>query len=186
MNFFLGIIPDESANHKVRKVIGEIGRVFDGQQIPVRWVKPDTFHVTLLFVGKDISPLKNFLLKNKVQKISFKPFKLSFKNVRLGISRRYKELVYLSVEEGDEQMRLITEQLDLSGKIRGANNFIPHLTLGRVSKELSEEEYRNLSKDLEMVSKILDIQDIVFEVKEIYLIKSNNQNYDIVTNCSAC
>lgn len=185
MNFFLGIIPDDSTNHKVRRVVGEIGKVFDGQQIPIRWVKPETFHVTVLFVGKDISPLKRVLLKKKVKKISFKPFEISFKSVRLGISRRYKELVYLVVDKGDEEMRLITEQLDPQGKIRGSNNFVPHLTLGRVSKEISEEEYKNLSKDLDMVSRNLDIENISFVVKEIYMIKSNNGDYDVVMNCSA-
>ena len=185
MNFFLGVIPDDSANHKVRKVVGEIGRVFDGQQIPVRWVNPDTFHVTLLFVGKDISPLRLFLVKRKIKKISFKHFKISFKAVKLGISRRYKELVYLSINNGEEEMRLITEQLDLKGDIRGANSFTPHLTLGRVSKELTEEEYKNLSKDLDMMSKSIDIENISFEVNEIFLIKSKDNGYDIVMNCLA-
>lgn len=185
MNFFLGVIPDDSANHKIRKVIGEIGRVFDGQQIPVRWVNPDTFHVTLLFVGKDISPVKLFLLRNKVKKISFKKFNISFKSVRLGISKRYKELVYLSVNNGEEDMRKITEQLDLKGDIRGANSFTPHLTLGRVSKELTEEEFKNLSKDLDMMSKNMNIEDINFDVNEIFLIKSKDNGYDIVMNCLA-
>ncbi len=185
MNFFLGVIPDDSANHKIRKVVGEIGRVFDGQQIPVRWVNPDTFHVTLLFVGEYKFPIRNFLLKNKIKKIFFRKFKISFKSVRLGISKRYKELVYLSINDGEEEMRRITEQLDSKGDIRGANSFTPHLTLGRVSKELTEEEFKNLSKDLEMMSKGLGIENIAFEVSEIFLIKSTESGYDIVMNCSA-
>jgi len=185
MNFFVGIIPDDSANHKMRKVVGEIGRVFDGQQIPVRWVKPETFHVTILFVGKDTSLVKRLLLKNKIKKIRFKPFKISFKSLRLGISRRYKELVYLSVNKGDDEMRLITEQLDPQGNIRGANSFTPHLTLGRVSKELTEEEFRNLSRDIEMVSNQMSIEEIFFNVTEVFLIKSKKGIYDVVMNCSA-
>jgi len=186
MNLFIGILPDESANHKIRKVVGEIGRIFDGQQVPVRWVKPETFHVTVFHVGKDISLVKRLLLKNKVKKISFQTFEISFKSVRLGISRKYKELVFLVVDNGDENMRKITEQIDMDGKIRGANTFVPHLTLGRVSKELSDEEYRNLSRDLENVSKDLNIEEISFAVKEVYLIKSDQGNYDILMNCSAC
>lgn len=185
MNFFLGVIPDDNANHKIKKIIEEIGRVFDGQQIPVRWVKQETFHVTVLFVGKDISPIKLLLVKNKIKRISFKPFKISFKSARLGISKRYKELVYLSVNNGDDEMRSITEQLDSKGDIRGSNSFVPHLTLGRVSKELSDEEYRNLSKDLDMVSRNISIEDISFDVKEIFLIKSKDNTYDIAMNCLA-
>ena len=185
MNFFLGIVPDSSANHKVRKVIGEVGRVFDGQQIPVRWVKPDTLHVTLLFVGKDISPIKLLLLKKKLKKIIFEPFEISFKSARLGITRRYKELVFLPVANGDEEMRKIIEQLDFKGDIRGSNSFIPHLTLGRVSKDITEEEFKNLTKDLDMVSESLDMGCIKFLVKEIFLIKTNKGAYDVVANCEA-
>jgi 2'-5' RNA ligase len=185
MNFFLGVIPDDRSNHKIRKIVGEVGRVFDGQQVPVRWVNPDTFHVTILFAGKDISFLRRFLLKRKLKKIYFKPFEISFKSVKLGMSKRYKELVYLSVLNGDEQMRNITEQLDPQGNFRGANSFIPHLTLGRVSKELTDEEFRNLSKDIDMMSEKLNIKDISFMVENIFLIKSDNGNYSISMNCSA-
>jgi len=185
MNYFVGIVPDDSTNHKIRKVVREVGRMFDGQQIPVRWINPETFHVTVLFVGKDISFIRKIFLKNKVKKITFKPFKISFKSLKLGISGKYKELVYLSINQGDDEMRSITEQLDPKGNIREANSFIPHLTLGRVSKELTEEEYRNLSRDIVRESNQLDIKNISFEVKEVFLLKSKEGIYKIVMNCSA-
>ena len=185
MNFFVGIIPDDSTNHKIRKVVREVGRVFEGQQIPVRWINPDTFHVTVLFVGKDISPVRKILFKNKIKKIIFKPFKISFKSLKLGISGKYKELVYLSINQGDDEMRSITEQLDPQGNIRGANSFIPHLTLGRVSKELTDEESSNLLRDIGRVSSQVDIKNIVFDVKEVFLLKSKDGVYEIVMNCSA-
>jgi 2'-5' RNA ligase len=185
MNFFVGIIPDDSTNHKIRKVVREVGRVFEGQQIPVRWVNPDTFHVTVLFVGKDISPVRKILLKKKVKKILFKPFKISFKSLKLGIAGKYKELIYLAIDKGDDEVRAITEQLDPQGSIRGANSFIPHLTLGRVSKELTDEESRNLLKDIGRVSNQVGIEGIVFDVREIFLLKSKDGVYEIVMNCSA-
>jgi len=184
MNLFLGIFPDDSANHKIRKVIGEVGRIFDGQQVPIRWVNPDTFHVTVFHVGNDISLVKKVVLKKAIKKIEFKPFELSFKSVRLGISRKYKELLYLMIDKGDDEMRKITEQLDVKGDIRGANTFVPHLTLGRVSKELSEEEFKNLSRDLENVSTELNIEEISFIVREMYLLKGENGNYEVLINCS--
>ena len=36
MNFFLGFFPDEKSNYKIRKVVGEVGRIFDDFSIPVR------------------------------------------------------------------------------------------------------------------------------------------------------
>ena len=185
MNFFVGIIPDDSTNHKIRKIVRETGRVFEGQQIPVRWSNPDTFHVTVLFVGKDISPVKKVFLKKKVKKILFKPFKISFKSLKLGIAGKYKELIYLSINKGDDEMRAITEQLDPQGNIRGANSFIPHLTLGRVSKELTDEESSNLLRDIGKMFSQIDIEEIAFEVKEVFLLKSKDGNYDIVMNCLA-
>ena len=39
-------------------------------------------------------------------------------------------------------------------------NFIPHLTLGRVNKDLSGQESANIIKDLAIVSKKMDVNKI--------------------------
>ncbi len=158
MNYFLGFFPDEKTNYKIRKVVGEVGRIFKDFDIPVRWVKPETFHINLYSVGERYSFFHRLFLKHKFKKILFKPFDISFGKVRLGISRKYRELVYIDVNEGGEQLRELLHQVRGNLKGNDSSTFVPHLAIGRVSKDLSEEEYRNLVKDIQNISKTLNIE----------------------------
>lgn len=177
MSYFLGFVPDKQSNLKIRKVVSEIGMIFDDFGIPVRWVKPNSFHITLYYLGERYSFLNRFLLKKKISKISFKKINISFSSVKVGISRNYKELVYLDMKDGGEQLRelLLEVRKSLGGK--DVSMFVPHLTIGRISKDLSQEEYRNVAKDVARVSKKLNLSDIQFTIDTIYLIQSKEGNY---------
>jgi 2'-5' RNA ligase len=185
MSYFLGFFPDEKANYKIRKVVGEVGRVFKDFDIPVRWVKPEGFHISLYMLGSRVSFLKRFFLKRKISKIQFKPFDVSFNKVKLGISRKYRELIFLDIDKGGEEIRNLFWEISKSIESDDSSSFIPHLTIGRVSKELSEEEYRNLVKDIQNISKSLQITEITFTVQEIYLIKSKEGIYSPVIKFKA-
>ncbi len=185
MNYFLGFFPDEKTNYKIRKVVGEVGRIFKDFDIPVRWVKPETFHITLYTLGERHSIFNRFLLKHRFKKISFKPFDISFGKVKLGISRKYRELIYIDVNEGGEQLRELLHQVRGNLKGNDSSTFVPHLAIGRVSKDLSEEEYRNLIKDIHNISKTLNIEEISFTVSEIFLIKNSKGDYSILMKFDA-
>jgi 2'-5' RNA ligase len=107
-------------------------------------------------------------------------FKIKFNTVKLGISRRYKELIYLDLLEGGDEMRKLFLELEQVLKTRNEGNFTPHLTLGRVSKDLTNQEYSNICRDLQTVSKGLAVEDIEFVVDEIKLIKSIEGNYEVL------
>jgi 2'-5' RNA ligase len=177
MNYFLGIFPDEGANYKIRKVVGEVGRIFKDFDIPVRWVKPETFHISLYYLGDTFNIFQRFFFNRKIKKISIKPFTVRLGKVKLGISRKYRELVYIDLSEGGEEIRELYHQIKQTIKNKDYATFVPHLTIGRVSKDLSEEEYRNLLKDIHNISQSLHVRDISFTVTEIYLIKSKDGNY---------
>jgi len=182
MSFFFGFFPDENTNYKIGKVVGEVGRVFADFQIPVRWSKPGTYHMTVLHVGEKLSIFKRLIWRFKVKTIRFTPFKVSFNTVRLGISRKYKELVYLDTKDGGDVMRATLLDMRKALKLKDEGNFVPHLTLGRVSKDLTDEEYSNLCKDLAVVAKGLDIGKIEFFVNDIKLIKSSGDDYSVLMN----
>lgn len=185
MSYFLGFFPDEKANYKIRKVVGEIGRVFKDFSIPVRWVSPDTFHITLYYLGDSMFPLRKILLRRSLSKLNFKPFTVTFDRVKLGISKHHRGLVYLDLKEGGEQLRTMLLELRKVVRVKDMSSFVPHLTIGRVNKDLSDEEYRNLVKDISNVSKTLDISDISFEVRDMYLIKSDQGGYSVAMKVEA-
>lgn len=180
MNFFLGFIPDEKARYKIGKVIGSIGPIFDGLQIPVRWSKPESYHTTILQIGSKLPWHKKMLMKYKLRKLTFKQFKIRFNTVSLGISRKYKELIYLDIKEGGEEMRDLLLLLRQTLGISDIGNFVPHLTLGRVSKDLTRQEHGNLSRDLFIVAKGLNIDAISFEVGNLELVRSAEGVYQVL------
>lgn len=182
MSFFLGIFPDENCKKPLEKVVKEVGMVFEGFEIPVRWSNPQNYHMTVIHLGENLSFFKKFLLKRKLKKLPLKKFKIKFNTVKLGISRKYKELIYLDLLEGGDEMRKLFLKLRAFLNIKYDRNFIPHFTLGRVSKELTDQEYSNICRDLSVVAKKLKISDIEFYVTEIKLVKSMEGGYQLLMN----
>ena len=86
--------------------------------------------------------------------------------------------------EGGEEMRKLYLELRNLLNLQDDGNFIPHLTLGRVSKELTDQEYANICRDLSVVTSRLDINKIQFFVNELKLVKSKNGEYQVLINFS--
>lgn len=180
MSFFFGLFPDQKTVHRIKKVVGEVGMTFDGFDIPVRWSDPNKYHLTILHLGENLNILKRFLIRYKVKKFAFQPFSVRLGNIKLGISRKYKELVYLDVAQGGEDLRKLYLELKKICKTKNNDNFIPHITLGRVSKDLTDQEHFNLCRDLGYITEKLEISDIKFDVQEVRLVKSKEGKYQVL------
>ena len=179
MNLFLGFFPDDESKKRISEVVTGVKSTFDGFDIKVRWSDPKTYHMTILFLGDKVAFPRILLCKQKLKNFAFKKFRIRFNSVKLGISRRYRELLYLDLLEGGDEMRQLYLELR---KLTGAKedvNFIPHLTLGRINKDLSTQEYMNIVKDLSVVTKKLKVNKIEFEVDKIELIKSEDGLYTV-------
>ncbi|HQC39430.1 MAG TPA: 2'-5' RNA ligase family protein [Candidatus Dojkabacteria bacterium] len=185
MSIFLGFFPDNKSNNEIASVAEDVKEIFDDLGIKVRWSNPCTYHSTLLFLGKSSFPLKVFIIKNKLKKFQFKKFKVKFNSVKLGISRQYRELIFLDFLEGGEEMRVLYLELKKIIGDKGDINFIPHLTLGRVNKDLSAQESANIIKDLTNVSKKMNVNEIAFEVSEIKLVESEDGKYSFLLDVNS-
>jgi 2'-5' RNA ligase len=184
MSYFLGIFPDEDTTEEIKKVVSGVEEVFEGFDIPVRWGKPVNFHLTLLHFGESLPFYKKLLFKRKLKNFTLTRFKLRFNKVKLGISRKYKELIYMDLLEGGEDMRKLYLELKNILNLQDDGNFIPHLTLGRVSKELTDQEYSNICKDLEIVTKKLKVNSVEFFVNELRLVRSEGGEYQVLITFS--
>lgn len=180
MDFFLGFYPDKESTQKIKKVVGEISHVFDDLQIPVRWSNPDSYNLYLLSLGHSMPFFRLYWLKHKLKNFHVRPFKIVFNNSKIGLSKRYKELIYLDLKEGGEEMRDLLYELRKLLGIKDQGNFIPHLVLGRVSEDLSPQAYTNISKDLYRVGKTLGISKIEFYVSGLKLIKHSSEGFSIL------
>jgi len=153
--------------------------IFESQGINVNWVKEENFHVSIIFVGHDIGIVKKQLVKVSLNKLAFTPFKISIEKIKLGISSKYRELVYLSIDRGADELREELLRVVKTASVKREQAFIPHITLGSVSKELTNEEYRNLSSQIDIFNKKNKI-DIEFDAEKLLFMESDLTNYRIV------
>jgi len=173
MRYLLSIIPDDVSNHRIRKIIAQVGLLFDGYGIPIKLVKPEKLHIQVLELGDKLYSLKKYLLLKKINKESILRFSLNINKVKLGSANRNRELVSLSLDEGSEELRKIVYKLATALKIKRSNRFRPNITLGRATKELSNEEYRNLITAVAQLNhEIVDeLNRIEWVVDKLYIVE---------------
>jgi 2'-5' RNA ligase len=103
---------------------------------PVRWIREESFHVTLRFIG-DVERARIQALSDGVrnQTAALRPFRLEIGGVRLFPSRRDPRFLVLDVGPG-EQLEELAEAVGrgvaMAGIALESRPFRPHLTLGRI------------------------------------------------------
>jgi 2'-5' RNA ligase len=176
MSLFLGIFPDEKSNYKIRKVVGEVGSVFDGFDIDVRWINPERYHILLQFLGES-NPIKDLYYTFKLKGTKIDNLEVTLSDLKLGNARSHRGLVYLAPSVGGEALRNTVFDLRKKLGIVDSRNFIPQLTLGRVSKDLTDQEYSNISKILEKKDFKANIS---FNTSTVYLVREKEGEYSLV------
>lgn len=170
-NYSLGFLLDEKTNYKIRKIVGEIGRVFEGQEIPISWFKPEHFFVELMNFGYSFDFIQRFFLDRTVSKLIYSPVQISLNRSEVGISRKYKELVYLSIGEGGDKLRDMVFHLRKTLRKKDFSNYIPRISLGRINKDITDQEITNLKTDLLNIEKKLELPKITFLCTELSFIE---------------
>lgn len=172
MRAFIAVsIPDEVK----RKLQEEIGRLSDLlRDDPVRWVRPEGVHLTLKFLGeisnKNLEEI-NQLLEREVKSHPFFSLRVGgfgcFPNCR----RPRVLWIGITVEDGTlaQVQTAIEEKLVPLGFGKEGRLFHPHLTLGRVRRNISMSEFTQLQ---DAVKDYVVGQIGHFEVRELHLIKS--------------
>ena len=126
------IVPDEiflKSYHALRYAL---------QMEKINWVKPENFHLTLKFLGK--TPEEKLpVIRTALQQAAAQPPRFSMKMAGTGIfGSAYKPRVIWFGVENDEAIHQLGEEvlnvLDNIGFPRDRQNFVPHLTIGRINK----------------------------------------------------
>jgi len=178
-NYFIAIQPDETTKKSLSELVNFIKPIFETQDIAVNWTKKENFHVSIQFVGRDINFFRKQYTKLKLGKMPFSSYDIKVGRIRLGISRKYRELIYLSIDEGAEKLRGELLKVKRFVGLKREQIFIPHITLGRVNKDLTDEEFRNLSSQLDVFNKENEI-DISFNANKPVFLESDLNEYKVV------
>ncbi len=171
MSYTLAILPDQDIQYKVRSWLGELGDIFELQDVPVTYTDRSSYHITLIYLGKKYSFSKRKLLQLKFRGYSYRHFDISLDRVRLGIARRRRDLLFLPVIDGASDLRNMVYVLNERLNVARDQMFIPHMTLGRVRKDLTDEEFGNLTQSISDLNSSKKISEIRFPVKNFSLVQ---------------
>ncbi len=140
MRLFVAIdIPDEIRQRIARYVEGVRGFAPDA-----RWVKPDTFHVTLKFLG-ETKPETVDELKRALSEIRHDKFDIHFANSGFFPTARNARVFWAGVEAPEFLPQLaakVDESCSRFGFERERNELKPHLTLARAGRSSGNPHQR--------------------------------------------
>ncbi len=136
----------------------------------IKWINPTNLHLTLKFFG-ETEDVKITEINTLIDTIVSNTNSFSFEISNLGIfgSSYQPKVIWLGINESSELVYLantILNSLETIGFERDRQNFVPHLTLGRI----------NYLTDKEMFKKIISKHNIsaiqTVNVNEIFLFES--------------
>ena len=142
-----------------------------GHEERINWVRPNHIHLTLKFIGNihpnDIPKIIDEL--NEMFK-RHKSFTMDFNRTGIFGSRYAPRVLWLGMQNTPQELLDLEEDtlttFDELGFLRDRQNFVPHITLGRI-KELCEKQYFQ-----KIVAGIEQKSYISQEVNEIILYQS--------------
>ena len=165
MRLFIAItIPQEVHDYvlKLQKLFKE----------SIRGTFPKEFHLTLKFLG-DTQPDKVEEVKQRLQKITFKPFECRLTKIGTFPEKEPFRVVWVGVEP-DNTIRLLQQQIEdaLKGMYTKELRFHRHLTIARVKGLKDKTAFEGYLKDVEQikwnVDKIHVIQSKLSQESPVY------------------
>ncbi|MFC2070678.1 RNA 2',3'-cyclic phosphodiesterase [Chloroflexota bacterium] len=162
-------LPDEL---KQKLVQLEVRLKAEGQS-GVKWVNPNSMHLTLKFLGNitaDKTSEINAAVKESAQGIS--PFRLKVEGVGAFPNLRRVQVVWVGLSGEVEKLGSLQQQLEKNLEPLGfpaeKRTFTPHLTLARVNNRVSPDDRQKLGKLIAETS----FEAGVLEVNAVNLMKS--------------
>jgi 2'-5' RNA ligase len=127
---------------RLEKVYGELRKKLILDKI--KWVEPQNLHLTLKFLGKTPSEdIKRIDAVLREVATRYSAFELSLQKSGIFGSRYDPRVIWLGTNNNQELTALgedVLNSLDVAGFSRDRQNFVPHLTLGRI-KQLTNRKY---------------------------------------------
>ena len=168
-----------AVNIKPEKKIKELLNSFQNKlgEDEIKWIKKDNFHLTLKFIG-NTTPEKIILIDEILQSISLNnlKFELDIKGVGIFKKHHNSKILWLGISNFNKLHKLyrdIENRLTELGIKKEKQEFIPHLTIGRINKYQQPKLLKNI---------ITSQEDILFQnvkIDEFVLNETISSNYGI-------
>lgn len=151
----------------------------------VKWVEPENLHVTLLFLGevadRDIPAVCQAAA---TACRDHAPFSLAVESLRCFGNPRRPRTVWVGVSEGKSQLCALHADLEaallkLGCYRREERPFTPHITLGRVKKEMSSDDFAAaLAEHADWKGGTVDVEEVLVLSSEL---RSDGPEYTVLS-----
>jgi 2'-5' RNA ligase len=135
LRLFIAIDPPDATRRALTRTLREIKPELQG----IRWVRPETLHLTLKFLGD--TPEESIPELTAAARQAFRairPAKLSFCGLGVFPNRRRPSVLWAGIEGGKDWLTNTVASLERAladiGIPPEARSFRPHLTLGRIGR----------------------------------------------------
>ena len=129
MRLFIALDIDDSIRERIARFVDGVR----GVAPDARWVRPESLHVTLKFIGErptdDVAGIKQALMEMKAE-----PLQLKFRGYGFFPGAKAARVFWLGIDSGPQLASLansVDERLFKTGIPKEAHPFSPHLTLAR-------------------------------------------------------
>jgi 2'-5' RNA ligase len=158
---------------EIREQIRAISKELKKTALPVRWVKPDNIHLTILFLGSvDEDTIADIEEKVNVAVKGFSAFKTKLNAVGAFPHWKRPRVIWIGLN-GDigrlsDLRNELQEELKVLGFMPEKRPFRAHLTLGRFKGPINRDE------DIKWIyDRYRDITSDVYQLNELILYKSD-------------
>jgi len=143
MRLFVGIDITEDIRERISSYVAGLQREFPTDR--AKWVKPESLHLTLKFIGESKEPEK---IKSALSSIQAPSFEVSFCSVGFFTPRAPR--VFWAGVKASETLPTLANTIDSAlgsiGIAREPKDYTPHLTLARVGSGKPQGDRRDRNK----------------------------------------
>jgi 2'-5' RNA ligase len=180
MNHFLGFFIDDITRKEVVNRTEKISSIFTDMGVDVRWIKPSHYHIKLQNLQKTVGIIRQLYIARKINNVFKSPIKAKVGDIKLGTSRYLKGLLYFEIKKGGDELRELRYEMLKTLRIKDNTQFIPHIAVGRINKDLSQQERSNILRDIENISRNTKGESREFNIDQIDLVRVNEGSYEVL------
>jgi 2'-5' RNA ligase len=147
----------------------------------IKWVDLENLHITLRFFGDTPEDeLPTIITALKKASLSVTPFKLTLEKTGVFGSRYDPRVIWFGIRENKTLLNLhknITESLEEVEYFADRQNFVPHLTIGRI-KEIRDKQFFQ-----QIIDRFSDLRLLEQQVTEFSLFSSELKKEGPIHTC---